>query len=167
MLRAPAPICMTSKWCRRDARDDVTHACDMHNVIQATISLLMVAKQLLRGPYLQNRWVDFVHFLHADWYGGAGSTMKLVWWSRVHHEKFSTIGSISEPWENFLISITTDGNFQIPFLRRRFRALRDCLCAIWSRSVENPGSRSRTNKQTNRRQTQIIVWWPYFWIMLK
>ncbi len=36
----------------------------------------MVAKQLLGGPYLQNRGVDFVHFLHADWYGGAGFTMK-------------------------------------------------------------------------------------------
>ncbi len=36
----------------------------------------MVAKQLLGGPYLQNRMVDFAHFLHADCYGGAGFTMK-------------------------------------------------------------------------------------------
>ena len=36
----------------------------------------MVAKQLLGGPYLENRLVDFIHYLHADWYSGAGFTMK-------------------------------------------------------------------------------------------
>ncbi len=36
----------------------------------------MVAKQLLGGAYLQNRMVDFAHFLHVDWYGGAEFTMK-------------------------------------------------------------------------------------------
>ncbi len=33
--------------------------------------------------------------------------------------------------------------------------------AIWSRSVENPGRRSRTNKKTNGQQTQIIVRWNF------
>ncbi len=33
----------------------------------------------------------------------------------------------------------------------------DYPCAIWLRSVESRGSRSRTNKRTNGRQTQIIV----------
>ncbi len=37
--------------------------------------ILINAKQLLRGAYLQNRVVDFSRFLHADWYGGAGFTI--------------------------------------------------------------------------------------------
>ncbi len=36
----------------------------------------MVAKQLLWGPYLQNRSADFANFLHAGWYGGAGFAMR-------------------------------------------------------------------------------------------
>ena len=28
------------------------------------------------GSYLQNCWVDFVHFLHANWYGVTGFAMK-------------------------------------------------------------------------------------------
>ncbi len=53
--------------------------------------------------------------------------------------------------------MATDWNSQILFSRHRSRTPMDCPCAIWSRSVENPGRRSRTNNQTNERQTQIIV----------
>ncbi len=40
--------------------------------------------------------------------------------------------------------------------------VRDCLCIVWSRSVKNPESRCRTNKQTNGQQTQIIVWFFFY-----
>ncbi len=38
-----------------------------------------------------------------------------------------------------------------PVSRRCPLAPIDCLCAIWSRLVENPGSRSRTNNQTTKQ----------------
>ncbi len=56
---------------------------------------------------------------------------KFLWWSRAYHRKFSTIRQIPELWENFAISMATDWNFKVSFLRALFRAPPRHLCKDW------------------------------------
>ncbi len=83
-------------------------------------------------------WVHLINIFSLQ--GVWVQNISLSWWNGTSKSAF--------PWQQFS--------------RRRFQVPIGCPCAIWSRSVENPGSRSRANNQTikqpnNGRQTQIIV----------
>ncbi len=157
ILRTSIPIPWTSVTSRATSRaqDDVTQR---HDVIQATISLLSHGCQAVARGALSSKPLGRFRSFFA---------CRLVWWSRVHQEKFSTIGPISQLWENYLISMVTDWNLRIPISRRYFRGSIDCPCAIWSRSVENPGSRSRTNKRTANSNYSKIFNRIIFYLLLR
>ena len=108
----------------------------------------MVARQLLWGPYLQNRWVDFVHFLHADWYGVAGFTKKNSASSNQYlgHERISLF-----PWQPI-------GIFKF-FLREVTFGLLQIVCVRFGE--DRSEIQGVDPEQTNGRQTQIIVRFGY------
>ncbi len=51
-------------------------------------------------------------------------------------QKFSTIRPIGALWENFLLSMETDWNFQILYSQLHPMVPIDCTCAIWSSLVQ-------------------------------
>ncbi len=64
------------RW--RHVRDDVTRDVTKLRLSLQSLSLILVAKQLL-WAYLQNRMVDFAHFRQANWYDRVGFTYQKPW----------------------------------------------------------------------------------------
>ncbi len=72
------------------------------------------------GPYLQNRMVDFAHFFHADWYGGAGFIVKI----QHHRSNIWALREFTYFCDNRLV-------FLIPFSQDVFPDPPQCPCQVW------------------------------------
>ncbi len=149
ILSRAIPSHLDIRWRRATSRARGRHARARgrhqgRHKVQLSLNLNLVAIPVAMGLSLKPRG-RFRSF----------SAGKLLWGSRLYHTKFSAISPISEPWENFLISMATDWNFQISFSRGVFRAPSGPPCQVWCPSVRKRPRSSRTNKY--RDVSQILV----------
>ena len=75
------------RW--RHVRDDVTKDVTRLSLLLQSLSLILVAKQLL-GVYLKNRMVDFAHFRHSNRQRGRDFT-KLKALPSEHYRSFKAV----------------------------------------------------------------------------
>ena len=116
-------------------QNDSTQDIMPHDITDEVIKLQSLCISLVAKPVLwalsPKLWGRFCQFLAC----------KLIWPHRPFMQNFITIRPIGALWENFLISMATDSNFQIPFSQLHPLAPIDCACVIWSNSVEKPERR--------------------------
>ncbi len=92
-----------------------------------------------KGPYLLNREADFAHFLHANWYGVVGSTIKISALSDQYlsHERISRF-----PWQPI-------GIFNFRFREVFFVPLPDLPAKFGARrSINHGGVSAQTESVT-------------------